>query len=107
VPAAGELRVLDEILVRLHDARRHAGRGHFVFLEHPELGSHTVQRSDFRLSRAEPSPAWPAPDIGAHTVEVCEGLLGMSRAEIDALVADDVLEVATAAEIGEEKRPQV
>jgi hypothetical protein len=37
---------------------------------------------------------WPAPDIGAHTVEVCTDILGMSREEIDALVAEEVLEVA-------------
>jgi crotonobetainyl-CoA:carnitine CoA-transferase CaiB-like acyl-CoA transferase len=69
-------------------------RDHFVFLEHPELGVHVVQRSEFRLSRAEGMHPWPAPDIGAHTVEVCQGILGMSREEIDALVAEEVLEVA-------------
>jgi crotonobetainyl-CoA:carnitine CoA-transferase CaiB-like acyl-CoA transferase len=37
---------------------------------------------------------WPAPDIGTHTVEVCTDILGMSREEIDALVAEEVLEVA-------------
>jgi crotonobetainyl-CoA:carnitine CoA-transferase CaiB-like acyl-CoA transferase len=70
-------------------------RDHFVFFEHPELGLHTVQRSEFRLSRAEGTHPWPAPDIGTHTVEICTDILGMSRAEIDALVAEDVLEVAT------------
>jgi benzylsuccinate CoA-transferase BbsF subunit len=68
-------------------------RGHFVFLEHPELGTHVVQRSEFRLSGAEGAHPWPAPDIGTHTVEVCEDILGMSREEIDALVAEEVLEV--------------
>src|SRR5262249_38287252 len=69
-------------------------RDHFVFLEHPELGVHTVQRSEFRLSRGEGMPRWPARDIGAHTVEICTDILGMSRKEIDALVAEQVLGVA-------------
>ena len=69
-------------------------RDHFVFLEHPELGVHSVQRSEFRLSRAEGMHPWPAPDIGTHTVEICTDILGMSREEIDVLVAEEVLEVA-------------
>ena len=68
-------------------------RGHFVFMEHPELGRHPVQRSEFRLSRDAAEHRWPAPNIGQHTVQVCEELLGMSRDEIDALIAEDVLEV--------------
>lgn len=69
-------------------------RDHFVFLEHPELGVHTVQRSEFRLSRAAGIHPWPAPDIGTHTVEICTDILGMSHAEINALVAEKVLELA-------------
>lgn len=68
-------------------------RGHFVFMEHPELGRHPVQRSEFRLSRAAAEHRWPAPNIGQHTVQVCEEFLGMSRDEIDALIAEDALEV--------------
>jgi benzylsuccinate CoA-transferase BbsF subunit len=71
-------------------------RGHFVWMEHPELGSHPVQRSEFRLSRAAAEHRWPAAHIGQHTVEVCESFLGMSRDEIEALVAEDVLEVDAA-----------
>jgi crotonobetainyl-CoA:carnitine CoA-transferase CaiB-like acyl-CoA transferase len=59
-----------------------------------ELGVHTVQRSEFRLSRGEGIHPWPAPDIVTHTVEICTDILGMSREEIDALVAEEVLEVA-------------
>jgi benzylsuccinate CoA-transferase BbsF subunit len=68
-------------------------RGHFVPMEHPELGPHAVQRSEFRLSGAPSEHPWPAANIGQHTVEVCEQFLGMSRDEIDALVAAEVLEV--------------
>lgn len=75
-------------------------RGHFVFMEHAELGRHVVQRSEFRLSRAPAEHRWPAPNIGQHTLEVCEQFLGMSRDEIEALVAEKVLEVDPACEGG-------
>ena len=58
------------------------------------MGRRQVTDSEFRLSRAEGMHPWPAPDIGTHTVEICTDILGMSHAEIDALVAEDVLEVA-------------
>ena len=59
-----------------------------------EADQDPVQRSEFRLSRAEGVHPWPEPDIGTHTVEICTDILGMSREEIDALVAEEVLEVA-------------
>ncbi|GIX49147.1 MAG: succinyl-CoA--D-citramalate CoA-transferase [Candidatus Tectimicrobiota bacterium] len=68
-------------------------RGHFVYLEHPDVGRHPVQRSEFRLSRAAAEHPWPAPRIGQHTVQVCKEILGMSEDEITALIAEDVLEV--------------
>jgi crotonobetainyl-CoA:carnitine CoA-transferase CaiB-like acyl-CoA transferase len=68
-------------------------RGHFVYMEHPEVGRHPVQRSEFRLSRATAEHRWPAPNIGQHTVQVCKDILGMSDDEITALIEDDVLEV--------------
>jgi crotonobetainyl-CoA:carnitine CoA-transferase CaiB-like acyl-CoA transferase len=70
-----------------------AHRGHFIAMEHPDLGPHPVQRSEFRLSGEPGEHHWPAPNIGQHTVEVCEKFLGMAREEIDALVAEDILEV--------------
>jgi benzylsuccinate CoA-transferase BbsF subunit len=62
-------------------------------MEHPEVGRHPVQRSEFRLSRAAAEHRWPAPKIGQHTVQVCRELLGMSETDIQALIAEDVLEV--------------
>ena len=69
-------------------------RGHFVFYEKPKLGRHPVQRSEFRLSDAEAARNWPTPLVGEHTREVCSRMLGMRDDEIDALVAEGVLEVA-------------
>jgi benzylsuccinate CoA-transferase BbsF subunit len=69
-----------------------AHRGHFVYYEHPELGRHPVQRSEFRLPRATAERNWPSQAIGAHTREVCRDVLGMGEDEIAALVAQGALE---------------
>jgi crotonobetainyl-CoA:carnitine CoA-transferase CaiB-like acyl-CoA transferase len=68
-------------------------RQHFVYMEHPEVGRHPVQRSEFRLSRTTAEHRWPAPNIGQHTVQVCKDILGMSEDEIRTLIEADVLEV--------------
>jgi benzylsuccinate CoA-transferase BbsF subunit len=77
-------------------------RGHFVYMQHPEVGRHPVQRSEFRLSRAQAEHRWPAPSIGQHTVQVCKDILGMSEDEVQALIAADVLEIG----LPEEARQQ-
>jgi benzylsuccinate CoA-transferase BbsF subunit len=70
-------------------------RGHFVYMNHPHVGRHPVQRSEFRLSRAQAEHRWPAPNLGQHTVQVCQDILGMSDDEITALIDDNVLEIDT------------
>lgn len=67
-------------------------RGHFVFLDHPEMGRHPVQRSEFRLSRAPGRFESPAPLLGQHTVQVCQEILKMDAAEIAALTEAGILE---------------
>ena len=71
-------------------------RGHFVYYEKPDIGRHPVQRSEFRLSRAPGARNWPSPLIGEHTRQVCRDILGMADAEVDALIAEGVLEVPAA-----------
>ena len=100
---AGVVQVSREVV---EDAQL-AHRGHFVFMEHPDLGRHAVQRSEFRLSRDAGLHRWPAPNIGQHTMHVCEEFLGMPRDEIDALVSEDVLEVDRAEETPPGPRPDV
>ena len=68
-------------------------RGHFVYYDKPDIGRHPVQRSEFRLSRAPAARNWPTPLIGEHTRQVCRDILGMADGEIDALIAEGVLEV--------------
>lgn len=70
-----------------------AHRGHFIYMDHSELGRHPVQRSEFRLSKAPAEYHWPAPRLGQHTVEVCKEILGMSDDEIASLIEAHILEV--------------
>jgi benzylsuccinate CoA-transferase BbsF subunit len=71
-------------------------RGHFVYYDKPRIGRHVVQRSEFRLARAEAARNRPTPFIGEHTRQVCREFLGMNDAEVEALIAAGVLEVAGA-----------
>ena len=72
-----------------------AHRGHFVYLDHPEVGRHPVQRSEFHLSAAAPEHRSPAPLLGQHTAQVCRDILGMPNAEIAELMQAGVLEDST------------
>jgi benzylsuccinate CoA-transferase BbsF subunit len=70
-----------------------AHRGHFVYYDKPDLGRHPVQRSEFRLSKAQAARNWPTPFIGEHTRQVCRDILGMHDSEIEPLIEEGVLEV--------------
>ncbi len=69
-----------------------AHRGHFVYMDHPGVGRHPVQRSEFRLSKAAAEFHWPSPTMGQHTVHVCKEILGMPDDEIQALIDEGILE---------------
>ena len=75
-------------------------RGAFVYMDHPGVGHHPVQRSEFRLSEVAAEFHWPAPNIGQHTVQVCRDILGMADAEIEHLIAENVLEVDEGEDLG-------
>ncbi|MBM3224899.1 MAG: CoA transferase [Candidatus Tectomicrobia bacterium] len=70
-----------------------AHRGYFVYMDHPGVGYHPIQRSEFRLSDTPAEFRSPAPNIGQHTVQVCKEILGMADEEIASLIAANVLEV--------------
>ena len=65
-------------------------RGHFVVLEHAEIGPHAYDGVAFRLSRTPGGPRFAAPCLGQHTEHVCRELLGMSAEEFAALRDDGV-----------------
>ena len=67
-------------------------RGHFVRLDHPEMGPHATDGNAFILSETPASYVRPAPLLGQHTRQVCKETLGMADQEIDGLYADGVLE---------------
>ncbi|WP_186426191.1 CaiB/BaiF CoA transferase family protein [Cupriavidus metallidurans] len=66
-------------------------RGHWVQLNHPEMGPSIYNAPPFRFSDAESTPSAPAPLLGQHTREICEDLLGLDDGEVDRLIQAGVL----------------
>ena len=60
-------------------------RGHWVKLDHPEMGRSLYNAPPFRCSRTPVALSRPAPLLGQHTDEICRELLGLSDEEIAAL----------------------
>ena len=66
-----------------HDPQlRH--RDAYLPMTHPALGTHKVQNAPFKLSHTPAINHLPSPQIGQHTREIVEGLLGFSHAELRA-----------------------
>ena len=68
-----------------------AHRGHFVFLDHPEMGRYASDANCFRLSESAPDYR-RAPLLGEHTECAMREILGMGEAEYRALAADGVFD---------------
>jgi benzylsuccinate CoA-transferase BbsF subunit len=66
-------------------------RGHWVRLEHPQMGNTVYNAPPYRFSRLSAKPTRHAPLLGEHTTEVLRDLLGMSSDEISALAEQGVL----------------
>ena len=98
----------DELAMRLqeagvpagpvHDARgvvdqdpQLAARGHWIRLNHEEMGTTLYNALPFRFSNTPTGLTTQAPMLGEHTAEVCKEVLGMSPSRIEQLVAADVL----------------
>ena len=67
-------------------------RGHFTWLEHPEMGPYATDATEFRLSETPGRLERPAPLLGQHTEEALREVVGLTRAEYASLAADGVLE---------------
>ena len=67
-------------------------RGHFQFLDHPEIGSYATDRSEMDLSETPGKLDRPAPLIGEHTHQVLTEIIGFSEEEYRSLEEDGVLE---------------
>lgn len=60
-------------------------RGHWVKLDHPEMGESLYNAPPFRCSRTPVALSRPAPLLGQHTEEICRELLGLTDAEFKQL----------------------
>ena len=67
-------------------------RGHFVWLDHPEIGVHATDGNAFTLSATPAVYERPAPLLGEHTRQVCREVLRLSDERIDELYEAGVLE---------------
>jgi len=67
-------------------------RGHFAFLEHPDIGRHAYDRAGFLLSGGEGGPRTPAPCFGEHNAYVFTEALGLSDEEFATLLASGVFD---------------
>jgi benzylsuccinate CoA-transferase BbsF subunit len=66
-------------------------RGHWVTLDHPEMRRSLYNAPPFRCSRTPVVLSRPAPLLGQHTAEICRELLGLTDAQIAALVEEGAL----------------
>lgn len=66
-------------------------RGHWVYLEHPEMGRTVYGALPITFSGFSGKPNRPAPLLGQHTTQVLEEKLGLSADEIAGLQARGVL----------------
>jgi crotonobetainyl-CoA:carnitine CoA-transferase CaiB-like acyl-CoA transferase len=69
-----------------------AARGMIMPIEDPEFGGFAFARTTPHLSAAPELPKAPAPNLGQHTREVLEDLLGYAPAEVDRLAAAGAVE---------------
>ena len=67
-------------------------RGHFTFLDHPEIGPYPSDRAEFNLSETPGSLDTPAPLLGQHTEIALRDVVGLSEEEYLSLKDDGVLE---------------
>ncbi|MBI4190190.1 MAG: CoA transferase [Betaproteobacteria bacterium] len=68
-----------------------AHRGHWIMMNHAEMGEAIYNAPPFRFSRTPVQLRSPAPLLGEHTREICVELLGISDADVDELMAQEVL----------------
>ncbi len=67
-------------------------RGHFLTVEHPELGPVVIESSRVRLSRTPAATTWPGPPFGQHNDQILRDILGMDDEQIVELVTNGALE---------------
>ena len=76
-----------------NDAHTHK-RGILVDIDDPEVGSHKFARTPPHLSATPEIRTDHAPNLGQHTRELMEDLLGYTNDEVDTLAASGVVQIA-------------
>lgn len=69
-----------------------AHRGHFVTVEHPELGPIPVENARWLLTRTPPVVRWPGGTFGQHNEVVLRDILGLDDEEVVEYVASGALD---------------
>jgi benzylsuccinate CoA-transferase BbsF subunit len=72
-------------------------RGHWGAVPHAEVGPHHVEMPAYALSETPAATPTPEPLLCEHTEMVLEKLLGLSKAEVEALAAQGAVELAEVA----------
>ena len=67
-------------------------RGHYQFLDHPELGVYATEGTEMVLSRTPGSLETASPLMGQHTEQVFRELFGFSAEEYNSLKEDGMFE---------------
>ncbi len=67
-------------------------RGHFTYLDHPEIGPYATDQTEAHLSRTPGKLDRAAPLLGEHTEQVLTEMMGLSPEEYRSLKDDGVLE---------------
>jgi benzylsuccinate CoA-transferase BbsF subunit len=86
---AGAVQTAEDVVTR--DPQL-AHRGHWLALDHPEMGRTLYNAAPFRFLGASIPEPRPAPLLGQHTEEVCRELLGLGAEEVRRLRQEGVLE---------------
>ena len=69
-----------------------AARGMLMTINDPQAGPARFARTPPHLSAAPELPTGHAPDLGEHSREILEGLLGYQKEDIEALIAGGIVE---------------
>ncbi|MFT5445177.1 MAG: CoA:oxalate CoA-transferase [Gammaproteobacteria bacterium] len=88
VPVA-PVRTLPEVV---EDPHMHS-RGTLQRVNHPEFGEVTLPHSPLRFDGEERLPVKPSPRLGEHTYEVLGDWLDYKQADVDALLAQGVMQI--------------
>ena len=83
-----------------------AERETFGTVDYPEIGPVTVVEPPFKFSASTAQVRGPAPEVGEHSRQVAHDLLGLDAAEIDRLMAADVLFESNGAKHRNDRSPR-